>query len=120
MNKDAESKFNQIVAEFKKVVDSVVSESLDRVHGELVPYVNEDTEHNAMYRAGDLVEKLINGDFDVIDGIISVDGWGLNKLTSFHYDKLVDKLAERCSDIAAQKKIERLENQLKEAWERNL
>ena len=119
MSNDAEAKFNEIVADFKKAVDVAVKDSVYRIHGEMVPYLNYDTECNAIHRATDMVEKLVRGDFEIIDDVISVDGWALNRLSSNSYDKLVDKLAERCSDIAAQKKIERLEEQLKEAWRIN-
>ena len=117
MSNDAEAKFNEIVADFKKAIESAVNESLDRIHGEMVPYLNDDTENNAIYRAVDLVESIMSGDFSIDGkGVIKVNGWSVQHLTSFNHDKLVDKLAERCSDIAAQKKIERLEEQLKEAW----
>lgn len=117
MSNDAEAKFNEIVSDFKKAVDLAVNDSLGRIHCEMVPYLNEDTENNAFYRAVNIVESIMSGDYSVDDnGVIVVNGWNIYRLTNFNHDKLVDKLAERCSDIAAQKKIERLEEQLKEAW----
>ena len=117
MSNDAEAKFNEIVSDFKKAVDSAVNESLDRIHGEMVPYLNDDTESNAIYRAVDIVKSIMSGSYSISDeGVISVNGWRIEGLTNYNHDKLVDKLAERCSDMAAQKKIERLEEQLKEAW----
>lgn len=111
-----ENKFKAISDDLKKEFEATYSAAIDRVHSEVMPYIAEDTEANAIYRAEDLARKIITGDFDLVEGCISVNGWK-TKLTSNDYDKLVDKLAAKCSDEAAQKKIARLERQLKEVYE---
>ena len=109
----AEDKFNSIVSEFKAEVEKSVTVALESIHSEMVPYLNDDTEFNAIYRARDIVKNIIDGRFDVEDGEI-VCGFFSTKLTSNDYDRLVDSLAARLSDKAKDLKIERLERQIKE------
>ncbi len=116
--KDAESKFNEIVEQFKEQTKSAVYDAISSIHSEMVPYLNEDTESNARYRASDIVNALISGDGQCeLDGnSIKFNGWSVN-LTSFDHDNLVDKLAAVAGDKAKDLKIERLERQLKELTE---
>ena len=111
----AEDKFNEIVAKFKASIKESVSEAVDSIHFELLPYVNDDTENNARYRAADIVNDIIAKRFTIEDDKIKCGEWKVN-LTSNDYDHLVNALAEKCSDEAANKKIEKLERQLKEAY----
>ncbi len=112
----AENKFNEIVKDFNAVIKTSIDDALSKIHSEMVPYLNDDTEHNAIYRAHDIVSDILSSNFTLEDDKIVCDGWK-TKLTANDHDRLIDKLAEKCADTAAQKKIERLERQLKEAWE---
>ncbi|WP_339892211.1 hypothetical protein [uncultured Alteromonas sp.] len=113
----AEDKFNNIVEQFKKEVAQASKNAIEDIHSEMLPYVNDDTEFNAIQRANDIVSKLLTSNFTLEDDRIICDGWS-TKLTTHDHDRLVNKLADRCSDMAAKKKIERLERQLKESFNR--
>lgn len=115
---NAKTKFDGIVNEFKKEVEKSVKYAIDDIYSELVPYVNDDTEFNAIQRSHSLVSAILSDNFDVVDDEIICQGWN-TKLTTNDHDRLVNKLAAKCSDKAAQLKIERLERQLKEAYSRN-
>ena len=115
---NAKTKFDEIVSEFKKEVQKSVECAINDIHSELVPYVNDDTEFNAIQRAHRLVSSILTSNFTLEGDEIICNGWN-TKLTNNDHDRLVNKLAEKCSDKAAQLKIERLERQLKEAYSRN-
>jgi hypothetical protein len=114
----AESKFNEIVESFKKEIAEASKNAIEDIHSEMLPYVNDDTEFNAVYRANSIVKQILSGNYTLEDDKIICSGW-IIELTSNDHDQLVDKLAEKCSDVAAQKKIERLESMLKESYSRN-
>tara|TARA_R110000851_G_scaffold190894_1_gene341580 strand:- start:231 stop:584 length:354 start_codon:yes stop_codon:yes gene_type:complete len=112
-----EDKFNSIVEQFKKEVAQASKNAIEDIHSEMLPYVNEDTESNAICRAHDIVGQLLTGNYTLKDDKIACGGWN-TKLTTNDHDRLVSKLADKCSDKAAQQKIERLERLLKESYER--
>ena len=116
--KDAELKFNEIVEQFKESTKNAMQDALDSIHSEMVPYLNEDTEHNARYRANDIVNSLLrgNGKCELDGDLIKFDGWNISLSNSDH-DRLVEKLALVAGDKAKDLKIERLERQLKEVQE---
>jgi hypothetical protein len=111
--KDAELKFNAIVEQFKEQVKEVTQEAIISIHSEMVPYLNEDTENNARYRASDIINSLLRGDGKCeLDGdYIKFNGWSVS-ISSSDHDNLVDKLAAVAGDKAKDLKIERLERQL--------
>lgn len=106
--------YTQLVEQFKIDVESATRDALDKIHSEMVPYLNEDTESNARYRAVEIVQKILIGNFEVEDGSIKVDGWVIDRLTDFNYNKIVDILSAKAGDVAKDKKIERLEQKIKE------
>ncbi|AUR94871.1 coil containing protein [Vibrio phage 1.199.A._10N.286.55.C10] len=116
--KDAELKFNEIVEQFKESTKNAMQDALDSIHSEMVPYLNEDTEHNARYRANDIVNSIIHSDGQCTlnENSIEFNGWSIS-LSSADHDRLVEKLALVAGDKAKDLKIERLERQLKEAQE---
>lgn len=115
MCNDAESKFNQIVEQFKDSTKNAMQVALDSIHSDMVPYVNEDTEHNAIYRANDIVNSIIHSDRQcTLNGdSIEFNGWSISLSNSDH-DRLVDKLALVAGDKAKDLKIERLERHIEE------
>jgi molecular chaperone GrpE (heat shock protein) len=113
----AESKFNEIVESFKKEIAEASRDAIEGIHSEMLPYVNDDTENNAVYRANDIVNQILTSNYTLEGDKIICNGWN-TKLTANDHDRLVNKLAAKCSDVAAQKKIERLERQLKDAYNR--
>ena len=96
----AETIFTELVEQFKIDVENATKEALDKIHDDMVPYLNDDTENNARYRAVDIVRSIMRGDFDMEGDHITVD-----------------ILSAKAGDVAKDKKIERLERQLKEAIE---
>lgn len=114
----AETKFNKIVDDFKCQVESFTRNAIDDIHSEMLPYVNDDTQSNAIYRAHDIISQILTNNFTLEGDNIICDGWK-TKLTTRDHDRLVDKLADKCADKAAQNKIERLERLLKESYERS-
>lgn len=114
----AEDKFNEIVLKFKTEINNYTEDAISSIHSEMLPYVNDDTENNAIYRAHDIVSNMLSGNFTLDGDNIICCGWN-TKLTSNDHDRLVNKLAEKCADEAMKKKVERLERQLKEAYSSN-
>jgi len=111
----AEIKYQEITKQMNEQIEQSIRDACDRIHSEIIPYINDDTEFNAVYRASDIVSSIIRGEFEVSnDGAITCQGWRL-QLTSSDYDKAVDALASKDGDAAKDKKIERLERQLTEA-----
>lgn len=106
--------YTQMVEQFKIDVESAARDALDKIHSEMVPYLNDDTDSNARYRAVEIVQKILIGNFEVEDDEIKVDGWVIDRLTDFNYNKLVDVLSAKAGDVAKDKKIERLEMLIKE------
>lgn len=113
----AETVYTELVEKFKTDVENATREALDKIHSEMVPYLNDDTESNATYRAVEMVRKIMVGDFEVVGNGIQVDGWTISSMTDFDYDKLVDVLSSKAGDVAKDMKIARLEAQLKSAIE---
>lgn len=114
----AEDKFNKIVEEFKIKTEQFARDAIDSIHSEMLPYVNDDTESNAMHRANDIVSGILSGNYHLADNKISCQGW-TTVLTDNDHDRLVNKLADKCSDEAAKQKIARLERQLEESYKRS-
>lgn len=115
----AETKYQEIAKQMNEQIEQSIRDACDRVHSEIIPYINDDTEFNAVYRANDIVSSVISGDFDVSDdGVITCHGWRL-QLTDNDYDRAVDALASKAGDVAKDKKIERLERQLMESMRRS-
>lgn len=113
----AETKYQEITQKMHEGIEKSIREACERIHSEIIPYINDDTEFNAAHRAGDIVNSIIKGEFEVSDsGDITCQGWRL-RLTSSDYDKAVDALASKAGDAAKDKKIERLENRIKEMSE---
>ena len=115
--KDAELKFNEIVEQFKESTKNAMQVALDSIHSEMVPYLNEDTEHNAACIANDIVREIISGNSKCeLDGnSVKFRGWSVS-LSSSDHDRLVDKLAAVAGDKAKDLKIERLERQLNDLY----
>jgi len=116
MNTKAEQVFNELVEKFKKEAMSAVNESIATIHGDLLPYINVDTETNARYRAVDMVSKILVGDFEFDDNYVKVDGWIICRINDFNYNKIVDVLAAKAGDAAKDAKIARLEAQIKDMY----
>ena len=110
----AANTYTNLVEQFKIDVESATRDALDKIHSEMVPYLNDDTDSNAIHCAVNLVQKILIGNFEVEDGCIVVDGWVIDRLTDFDYNKIVDVLSAKAGDVAKDKKIERLERTIKE------
>jgi hypothetical protein len=110
----AETTYSRLVEQFKVDVENATKDALEKIHSEMVPYLNDDTESNARYRAVDIVKAIIRGEFEIEGNYITVDGWHIVGLSDLNYDKMVDILSAKAGDIAKDKKIERLERTIKE------
>lgn len=107
---DAAAKFTEIVKQFEEETKNIVAAAIESIHSDFVPHLNSDTDANAIYRANDIVNKILAGNYELSDcGQIMVNGWAITTLDSNPYNNLVDALAEKCADKAMQLKIERLE-----------
>lgn len=115
----AEDKFSEIVEKLKSEITKAAADAVYEIHGGIVPYVNDDTEFNAIYRAKDIIRDVMHGNFDVVDNKIKCGFFSI-ELTSGCHDRLVDALASRCADKAKDLKIERLERQIKEMTSQQL
>lgn len=110
----AETKYKEIVKQLEQQLEKSIDEACSRIHSEIVPYINDDTEFNAVFRANDIVTSIIQGNFTVSDdGLIECDGWRL-QMTSDQYDKAVDALAAKAGDPAKDAKIARLEKTIED------
>ena len=112
----AETVYEELLDQFKADVLRAVTDAHAKIQGDLLPYVNDDTESNARYRAVDIVKLIMAGDFVEEDCKIKVNGWTIDTLTSFDHNKLVDVLAAKAGDKAKDLKIERLERQIEEFY----
>jgi hypothetical protein len=57
----AESKYQEIIKQFNLDVEHVVREACDKVHSDIIPYINDDTDSNAIYRANNIVSSILRG-----------------------------------------------------------
>tara|TARA_R110000772_G_scaffold43692_3_gene100685 strand:+ start:1478 stop:1843 length:366 start_codon:yes stop_codon:yes gene_type:complete len=114
-----ESNFIELSKGLQKRIHALVDESLADIQGQIIPFIDEDTESNVRYRTNDVINQLIRGDFTVDDrdgGIyVEANDCITIRLSSSDWNKAVDVLASRTSDKAKDLKIERLERQLKES-----
>jgi hypothetical protein len=110
----AEETYTDLVEQFKVDVENAARDALDKIHSEMVPYLNDDTDSNARYRAVEIVQKILIGQFEVEGGNIKVDGWVIDRLTDFDYNKIVDVLSAKAGDVAKDMKIARLEGYIKD------
>ena len=110
----AETKYKELMDRFNSDITDAVKTAAESIHSDIIPFINDDTEYNAVYRASDIVNNILRGNFEVIGDKIHCNGWN-TQLTSNYHDKLVDKLAESTSDKAKDLIIERLKEQLKDA-----
>lgn len=110
----AKSKYEEIAVQLNKDIEKAVEQACDKVHGDIIPFINDDTEYNAVYRAINIVQDILRGNFEVKGNSIKVNGWTIHSLTSNHYDELVDILSVKMSDKAKDLKIARLEHQIEE------
>lgn len=117
---NAENKFNEIVEKFKAEAMAAIENSMSEIHSDMVPYLNEDTESNARYRAANIVQAILRGDFEFDGSNIKVNGWVIDRLTSFDYDALVQKIALVAGDKAKDLRIQQLERQIAELSKYNL
>lgn len=118
---NAAAKFSQLVEDFKKATKDAVDSAINEIHSEFVPYLNDDTQNNAIYRANDILRMVLEGNFEVTDtGWIVVDGWNITQIDGFSHNKMIDALADKCSDMAAKARISKLEDDLERAYCRNL
>ena len=111
----AETKYKEIMNRFNADVSAAVKKAADEIHSDIIPHINDDTEYNAIYRARDIVNSILRGNFEVEGNQIICDGWN-TRMTSNYHDKLVDKLAAATSDKAKDLLIKRLSSQLAEAY----
>ena len=115
----AETIYKELLDQFKIDALKAVEEAHAKIQGDLLPYANDDTEHNSLYRAGEMVRSIIQGDFEVDGNKIKVDGWTIDIMTNFDHNKLVDVLAAKAGDKAKDLKIERLERLLADSYSNN-
>lgn len=102
----SEEVFNRLLENFRKDAAAAVHEAVTAIHGDLLPYINEDADANATFRAVGLVNKIIAGDYKLDEsGQMICDGWRL-RLTSCHHDKLTQAIAAVKGDEAKDKLIE--------------
>ncbi|AUR85565.1 hypothetical protein NVP1076O_60 [Vibrio phage 1.076.O._10N.286.51.B7] len=106
MKTETELKFDKIVEEFKVSAAKSLKESLELIHSEIMPYVSEDTECNARYRACDIVKKIIAGAVEIDGDTVKVEQDGFYfTMTNFDYDGTVDAIAKVAGDKAKDLKI---------------
>ena len=113
----AETIYKELLDQFKADAFKAIEEAHATIQGDLLPYANDDTEHNARHKAAEMVGLIIEGEFKVEGSEIIIDGWAVVNMTNFNYDKLVDVLSAKAGDIAKDLKIERLERQIKEFYD---
>lgn len=113
MKMSAETKYQEIIKQLNIDIEQAVKDACDKVHSEIIPYINDDTESNAVYRAHDIVNAIIRGDVELDGDTIKCLGWK-TKLTPYQHDRLVDKLASLAGNKAQELKIERLERAIED------
>ena len=71
----AETKYKEIMNQFNVDISEAVKTAAESIHSDIIPFINDDTEHNAVYRACDIVNNILRGEFEVIDDKIICNGW---------------------------------------------
>lgn len=125
MNEDNQKEILQaLLAGFKEQVTAAAEEAISEAECKILPYVLEDTQMNAMFQAHDIVEAIMEGDFEHDGEYISIRHPRFNtrirmNFSELHYDALRDRIIERMATCPKDAKIAHLEAQLKQAYERN-
>lgn len=125
MNEDKQKEILQaLLAGFTEQVKAAADEAISEAECKILPYVLEDTQMNAVFQAQDIVESIMEGNFDHDGEYISISHPRFNsrirmRFSDFSYDTLRDRIIERMATCPKDAKIAQLEAQLKQAYERN-
>ena len=116
-------KAEQKIKEYAEAIRKQAQDLLGDIESDILPYIEEDTTYNAMYQAGDIVRKIIEGRFEwdghyiVIHSVRPLNPRIRLEFSACQYDTLRDKIIERMPACPKDAKIKALEDQLKQAYE---
>lgn len=121
LNSELGEHLKRFADEFKKVADKTLTD----VYVGLLPHALSDTKFNAELQAGDMVRDIIAGRFEWDGDYIVIGAREYSPrirlaFTQSDYDSLRDAIIERMPKCPKDSKIEMLERQLKQAYERGL
>ncbi len=111
---------NKILEGFAEQMASVAKDAIGDCYSDILPYVLDDTDSNAMIQSACIVESLMAGQFDHDGEYITVrhphrEFRVQMKFTEFKYDALRDRIIERMATCPKDAKIAELEDRLRRA-----
>ena len=110
MNK-IEDMYTSLVERFKEDAHKALDESLDKIHSEMLPYVQEDTEANIGYLVTSCLENILAGEYEMDRTLLKVvDKSGITHFINFkHYGKVLKNIAESNKDLIQEEYVKLLE-----------
>ena len=114
---DTKEIYTKLVETFKIDATYIVEDAVKRIHSDLLPYVENDTEMNVAIYSQKIIESLLSGDFErVDDGSVRVrSSTGASMLlyiTDLEYDMIRDNLIRALPKCPKDLKIKALEEAL--------
>ena len=118
-----EEKYTEMMERFKKDALAAVNESIDRIHCDIAPHLDTDTDANVSHQAGELMKGILGGEFERVDeNAVMVSGHSgisvLIAMTTAEYDNIRKNLLSMMQACPKDLEIQSLKEQLQRAWER--
>ena len=118
-----EEKYNEMMERFKKDALTAVHESIDKIHCDIAPHLDSDTDYNVCSQTSEVVTNILSGGFTrVDDNTVEAHGYsGVSvqiTMTDSQYDNIRKNLLSAMPACPKDLEIQSLKDQLKRAWER--
>ena len=118
-----EENYSEIMERFKKDALAAVSESIDKIHCDIAPHLDSDTDSNVCFQTSEVVTSILSGGFTrVDDNTVEANGYsGVSvrvTMTDLQYDNIRKNLLSAMPACPKDLEIQSLKDQLKRAWER--
>ncbi len=109
--------YEELMEKYKANMMQLAEDAFDELVASRMPYLEDDKIHNVEWRTGDVVKKLISGDYELDGGFLTVkqDGFIIPiRVTSFEWDQFRIGLIKLMPECPKDKEIEMLRNRIGE------
>ena len=118
-----EEKYTEMMERFKKDALAAVNVSIDRIHCDIAPHLDSDTDSNVCFQTSEVVTSILRGGFTRVDeNTVEAHGYsGVSvrvNMTDLQYDNIRKTLLAAMPACPKDLEIQSLKDQLKRAWER--